>query len=119
MNNKKTLTITIIGIFLSFTTFAFYAHSAADATKGKEKYDQLCATCHGATGAGDGVAAAALDPKPKNLCETKKTDAELKTTISKGGSAVGLSATMPAWGGIMSDGDIDNVVAHIRNTLCK
>ena len=116
---KKNLLILIIGLFISTSTFVFYSYAAGDATKGKEKYDQLCATCHGATGVGDGVAAASLDPKPKNLCETKKTDAEIKTTIAKGGSAVGLAATMPAWGGILSDAEIDNVIAHIKKTLCK
>ncbi|NIP30466.1 MAG: c-type cytochrome [Candidatus Dadabacteria bacterium] len=118
MKLNKILLIAI-GTFLSLSTFVFYAYSAGDAAKGKEKYDQLCATCHGATGIGDGVAAAALDPKPKNLCTTSKSDAEIKTIITKGGSAAGLSATMPAWEGVLSSSDIDNVIAHIKNTLCK
>ena len=116
---KNRFMFLFMGLALSMSTFALTAHSAGDAAIGKEKYDQLCATCHGATGVGDGVAAAALDPKPKNLCESKKTDAELKTTVSKGGSAVGLSATMPAWGGILSDAEIDGVIAHIKSNLCK
>jgi len=35
--------------------------------KGKELYTQVCASCHGNAGAGDGVAGAGLNPKPRNL----------------------------------------------------
>ncbi len=35
--------------------------------KGKASFDANCASCHGAKGEGDGVAASALDPKPRNL----------------------------------------------------
>lgn len=35
--------------------------------KGKKTYTQLCVICHGAKGKGDGVAGAALNPKPANF----------------------------------------------------
>ncbi len=38
----------------------------AETQKGKELYDMNCATCHGSVGAGDGIAAASLNPKPRN-----------------------------------------------------
>lgn len=34
---------------------------------GKQIYAQLCAVCHGNKGAGDGITAAALQPKPANF----------------------------------------------------
>lgn len=42
---------------------------ADDIETGKNVYNGLgaCASCHGATGAGDGAAAAALDPKPRSF----------------------------------------------------
>ncbi|MBK8946793.1 MAG: cytochrome c [Ignavibacteriae bacterium] len=35
--------------------------------KGNTLYQTNCASCHGADGNGDGVAAAALNPKPRNF----------------------------------------------------
>ena len=41
--------------------------AAADANAGATVYGTFCATCHGANGAGDGVAAAAFNPRPANF----------------------------------------------------
>ena len=96
---------------------------AADSAKGQEIYTTFCATCHGPTGLGDGVAAAALDPKPRDLSSAAilegYTDEYLVNVITNGGAAVGKSPMMTAWAGIISPEDIDNVVAHIRQNLCK
>lgn len=63
--------------------------------QGKELYAVQCATCHGATGLGDGPAAAAFNPKPRNFTnpEWKQggTPAELYNTL-----VVGLGS-MPAF----------------------
>ena len=37
-----------------------------EVAKGKEAYAINCASCHGEMGAGDGIAAASLNPKPRN-----------------------------------------------------
>lgn len=37
--------------------------------QGKQIYENRCAACHGASGKGDGPAAAALNPKPANLTD--------------------------------------------------
>jgi len=44
----------------------------------------------------------------------KKTNVELFTVIKGGGSAVDLSDAMPAWGNLLQDQDIWNVIAWIR-----
>lgn len=113
--------------FMVFRLFLFFfltssavglAQTSLDPAAGKVKYDSLCATCHGATGMGDGVASSALNPKPRNFMDaaymSKKTDADLQKVIKEGGAAVELSTTMPAWGTMLSDADIANVVAYIR-----
>jgi len=59
-----------------------------------------CSPCHGAAGAGDGAAAAALNPRPRNFREAAwqsgVTDAQIEQIIRQGGAAVGKSAAMPA-----------------------
>jgi len=91
---------------------------AADTEAGKANYQMFCATCHGATGIGDGSGAASLNPKPKNLQKTTRSDDELKKIVKEGGASVGLSSTMIAWGTTLSDDEIANIVAFIR-TLKK
>jgi cytochrome c553 len=85
-------------------------------------YSNLCATCHGATGNGNGPAAAALNPKPKDFadCKTmaKITDETLFKAIHGGGQTVGLSPMMPAWGGSLSEKQIHDLVSHVRG-FCK
>lgn len=73
------------------------------ATPGDEAshvFSTLCATCHGPEGKGDGPAAAALEPKPRNYhdaaWQTATDDATLAKVIVHGGAAVAKSATMPA-----------------------
>lgn len=39
----------------------------ADLQVGKENFEMTCASCHGELGAGDGAAASALNPKPRNF----------------------------------------------------
>ncbi len=66
----------------------------------KEVFNSRCATCHGASGHGDGPASAALNPKPRNYTDEtwqkSVTDDQIKKTILYGGAAVGKSPVMPA-----------------------
>lgn len=76
------------------------AVSAEAMTAAQAKYDQLCVTCHGATGIGDGIGAAALNPKPRNYTDKawqkSVTDEFLAKIIVQGGAAAGKSNLMPA-----------------------
>ena len=80
-----------------------------------------CVTCHGKTGKGDGPAAAALFPKPKDFKDCKRmatiSDATLFQAIEGGGQSVGLSPLMPAWGGSLTDQQVHELVGYIRG-LC-
>ncbi len=95
-----------------------WAAQKGNPAKGKVSFEQLCASCHGAAGKGDGPAAAALTPKPRNLTDKAYMgglkDAYLEKLIKGGGQAVGKSPLMPAMGGALKDADIDNVIAYIR-----
>jgi len=95
------------------------AASAGDPGKGKDIYTKSCASCHGPAGKGDGVAAAALNPKPANLADkatiSKLDDATLTNVIAKGGPAVGKSPLMPPFNGQLKDQDVKDVIAYVRS----
>ncbi|OGQ05849.1 MAG: hypothetical protein A2W61_06600 [Deltaproteobacteria bacterium RIFCSPLOWO2_01_44_7] len=111
--------IFILGIAVLWSSISFAQAPKPDVAAGKAKYNLLCTTCHGATGKGDGAAAAALNPKPRNFQDvaymSKKTDADLKKVIQQGGAAVGMSPVMPPWGSSLNDQDVANVIAYIRS----
>src|SRR5690625_4955828 len=93
---------------------------AADAEAGAAKFKQLCATCHGDSGHGDGPASAALNPQPRDMTDHEwqesVDDDHIRTVIKDGGAAVGLSPTMTAFGHALSEEDLDNLAASIRQT---
>ncbi len=94
------------------------APAAAAEGPGKKTYETYCVACHGIDGKADGPGAVALNPRPRNLTDkawqAKVDDAHIHKVIKEGGAAVGLSATMTAWGGAINDAEIDNVVKYVR-----
>ena len=86
--------------------------------RGQKVYAQRCFFCHGEQADGNGPLSAQLtgskprDFRQKHLAE-RPPDA-LKRTILNGGEAVGLNPMMPAWGGILSPQEIDDVVVFIQ-----
>lgn len=107
--------LTILTLF----TFTTSAYAVGDAAAGKIVFTTNCTSCHGPLALGDGPAAAVLNPKPRNLQKTTKTDDELRKTITEGGASVGLSPTMPAWGAMISPQDVSNIIAFIRQLQGK
>ena len=103
---------------------------AGDAAAGKAIYDGkgACASCHGPAGAGDGLAAAALNPKPASFAAgafrldtdgdgQTGTDTDLANVIKNGGGKYGGNPAMPGRADF-SDAEIANLVAYIH-TLKK
>lgn len=92
-----------------------------DVINGKKVYDTYCTSCHGATGKGDGVAAQALNPKPRNFVDAEymkgRTDEVLKKVIVEGGAANNLSPLMAPWGGTLKANEVDDVLAYVRSLL--
>lgn len=91
----------------------------ADPNEGKLYYYAYCVACHGWLGHGDGPNAVALDPRPRILTAgkrymNKRTNVELFSVIKGGGGNSDLSEAMPAWGNLLQDQDIWNVLAFIR-----
>lgn len=91
------------------------------ASAGQALYTTNCASCHGDDAAGNGPAGASLDPKPANLQATAKetSPAYQHWVLSEGGAAAGMSASMPAFKGALSDEDIWKIVTYIDVTYKK
>lgn len=88
--------------------------ATGDPVAGKSVYEMFCLTCHGPTGLGDGPGGATLNPKPGNFQVSKLTVDEMRKIIKEGGTAVGRSPNMIAWGTTLSAQDVENVIAYIR-----
>jgi mono/diheme cytochrome c family protein len=95
---------------------------AADLAAAKQNYVTLCVTCHGASGKGDGPAAAGLPAKATDFTDCAKMKAVSDDTLFKvtkdGGPAADLNAAMPAQHEALSDAEIKDVAAYIRS-FCK
>lgn len=74
----------------------FWVNSPAWAAKGKAIYQVNCASCHGVNAKGDGPAAGALNPPPRDLVRGKWTKGgrseQLFKTISLGISGTSMAA---------------------------
>ncbi len=108
-----------LAVLLAGTALPSLAAAQGNAENGKAQFVQNCAPCHGQAGKGDGAAAAALNPKPRDLTD-KAYMAGLKNEylidiVKKGGAAVGKSAAMPPWGAAMKDDQIRDVIAFVRS----
>ncbi len=91
-------TITISAVILTSTALAQEAPSKKAHEAAKKIFSTYCTTCHGSKGKGDGIAAAALQPRPRRMGDAAwqlaTTDKRIEKVIMKGGQSVGLSPTM-------------------------
>ena len=82
--------------------------------RGSIAFRTYCVLCHGATGKGDGRAAKMYTPKPANLTVSPFPDQYKEMIIRGGGPAVGRSPFMPPWGDELTDEQIHDLVAFLR-----
>src|SRR3546814_3148689 len=99
-------------------------NSAAAGDDGKfvsaaRHYDTYCVQCHGVNRNGRGINSRDMSVQPRDHSDAKGMggipDQELFDAIKKGGLAVNKSVLMPAWGGVMSDDEIHDLVAYLRD----
>jgi mono/diheme cytochrome c family protein len=111
-----------VGLGLALIAAHGPASPALGVDKARETFVELCSICHGPGGKGDGPSAAGLNPRPADFtnCATMQaqSDAVLFTIIKRGGQGAGRSTVMPAWGEVLSDGEIRDLVALVRG-FCK
>lgn len=92
---------------------------SASVAAGAKLFAQYCETCHGKTGKGDGPTGKGLNPRPRNFSKASefktKNDEQAFKVISKGGASMGLSPLMVAWGGVLKEQQIWQVLAYVRS----
>lgn len=90
--------------------------SEENLSKGQLLYSQICASCHGLAGRGDGAAAKGMDPPPADLTRTMSmpvsTDGYLYWSIEEGGTE--LKSAMPAMKGSLTSDDIWKLILYLR-----
>ena len=91
----------------------------ANIKAGKMLFVEQCASCHGASGKGDGEAGAELSPKPANINMIMDkwiaTDPFLFWSVSEGGEP--LKTAMPAFKETLSDKQRWQVIHYLRSGL--
>ena len=90
------------------------AGNATDLKAAKKIFTEMCVICHGLKGKGDGIAAAALNPKPANYTSKTvqdQTDGELFWKITNGNAP---TAAMAAYKDILTEKQRWQLVAYIR-----
>jgi mono/diheme cytochrome c family protein len=84
---------------------------------GRDLYKVNCTPCHGEQGKGDGPAAAAYNPKPRNHTDaaymSKLTDEDIAKVIQYGGAMKGMPM-MPS-NPVLKGTDLAAVVAYTRS----
>jgi len=88
--------------------------------RGAAVYTKNCASCHGATGLGDGEAGRNLSPPPGNLAWLSQMpmvqwDPFMYWTVAEGGAQFGTA--MPAFKDALSKDDIWAVIAYVQARL--
>jgi mono/diheme cytochrome c family protein len=116
---------TAAAIAIAASTFGIgrvdLAAQPGNAGRGRTVYDEHCAICHGASGAGDGPAASHLIPRPRDFSAGKyklrttdtgsvPTDDDLDRSIRQG--LYGTS--MPAWDKVLADADLRAVLDYVK-----
>lgn len=118
----RSLLIVLIALGLLAAAGAQQPARAGNPDRGMFIFSAYCASCHGEDGRGDGPMAPRLIGDfgigPANLAardfQQARSDANLALAIREGSVAVHRSIYMPAWGTTLSDAQIVDLVAFIR-----
>ena len=116
-----------LGLFAAFIlismTQAPLGAGAADVRAGRQTYDTYCANCHGVKGDGEGQSAKWLSPLPRDFTACKLmrmyADSDLLKAIKDGGPAALVSYNMPPWRAILTNEQIDDVLAYEHSFCTK
>jgi mono/diheme cytochrome c family protein len=94
--------------------------AGGNASAGRAIFVQNCVTCHGPEGHGDGPASAGLSPRPANFTEARRLASSAQKqlrVVTNGGASERLSPLMPAFGEALSEQQLRDVIAFVREAL--
>ena len=105
-----------VGLVATSALLLSLAASSVQGQEAKQLYEQICATCHGVSGKGDGPSGQALEPKPADFATALqgKDDAYLTKVITEGGTSVGKSPMMPAYQDVFSEDQIQGLIQYVK-----
>jgi manganese oxidase len=94
------------------------AHAADGTIDAELTYRTYCTPCHGLAGNGKGINVAAMAVQPRDHTDARemgtRSDEDLASAIKNGGAAVGKSVLMPPWRSVLSDDEVEALVAYLR-----
>ena len=94
------------------------ANDPAAIEAGKQAYIALCSQCHGTEGRGQGPDAVGLNPQPADFTDQERmqdnADDYLLWRISEGGNFEPYNSLMTAWGTLLSDQEIWELISYLR-----
>ena len=94
------------------------ANDPAAIEAGKQAYIALCSQCHGTDGRGAGPDAVGLNPQPADFTNHEQmqenTDGYLFWRISDGGDFDPYNSLMTAWGTLLSEQEIWELISYLR-----
>lgn len=119
-NNSVWLISAAFGAVCLFALSSSPASAAEDTyARATRNYDAYCVQCHGINRNGKGVNSRDMSVQPRDHTDSKGMsdipDNEIFRAIKEGGLAVNKSVLMPAWGNVMSDAEINELVAYLRH----
>ncbi len=108
-----------LGMTALILATAASAPADADVDKGNQTYSTFCATCHGASGDGQGIVGKTLNPPPRDFTtgdfKFGGSDQDLFDVISNGAASKGGSPLMAPWGSVIPEAERWALVKYIRS----
>jgi mono/diheme cytochrome c family protein len=106
----------LIGMLAILVLWSAIGARGSEYDRGKSLYEEKCLICHGSNGEGDGPAAAALSPPPKDFnrpgfWKQKGVDQIITKQVKNGKGA------MPAFQ--LSDEEIKAIIDYMSHTFNK
>ena len=86
---------------------------SAEASAGKELWQQNCAFCHAADGSGENWIGSFLEPKPRDLTDASFMSAMTRELLLQRIRDGLVNTSMPAWKDVLDDRQIHQIISYI------